>query len=97
MSAYIVGMIDIEDPERYALYQAGVVEALAPFDFEILSGDDCPEIIEGRQPANHLFIIRFKSSEDFHAFYASDAYRKIVEHRQASSTARTIMIMKGKE
>ena len=92
MSVYLVGQIDIEDPYRHALYQPGSVEAVSPYAVEILSTDGRPEIVDGVQPANHLFVIRSASGDKFRRFYRSERYHAVVEHRLAS-TAQSIMNM----
>lgn len=95
MAVYLVLAIDVADSETYKLYSNGALESLAGFNFEIVSGDDHPVVYEGSQPANHLSIIKFDSQEAFEEFYNSDAYRKVVPHRVASSDTKFIMLMKG--
>ena len=97
MTAYMLGAIDIHDPEGYAKYRTGTAAAMAAFDIEILSLDDQPDILEGVQPAGHLFLIKFRSVEDIHAFHKSELYHNIIHHRHASSTARYLMAMRGFE
>jgi uncharacterized protein (DUF1330 family) len=95
MSAYLVGAIDIHDPEEYALYQKGAAKALAPFNAELLSGDEHPKMFEGAQPAGHLFIVKFASIEQMDEFFASEAYSELIPVRHRSSTVRFIMGMRG--
>lgn len=96
MSVYLVGAIEVRDPEGYARYREGVAAALAPFEgLEMLSVDDHPEMIEGAQPANHLFLIRFRSAEQVRDFFASEPYQRVIAHRHGSSEARFLMTMRG--
>ena len=92
---FLVGAIDIHDPDEYAKYRDGVYEALAPFNVEVLSVDGQPEVLEGRQPGGHQFIIKFESSEAVHSFYNSANYRKIIDHRHRASETRFLMVMKS--
>ena len=95
MAAYLVGAVEIHDPKGYERYRDGVAAAIAPFDCEILSADAHPDVLEGAQPASHLFIVRFASVEECRAFYRSDAYRGIVGFRHAASNTPFLMIMRG--
>lgn len=95
MTAYLVGAIEIHDPEGYARYRQGVGAALAPYDVELVSADDAPQVLEGVAPASHLFVVRFASVADARAFYGSDAYQAIIGFRQGSSEARFLMIMRS--
>jgi uncharacterized protein (DUF1330 family) len=97
MAAYLIGAIDIEDLATYAEYRSGAFAALAGFDFEMISTDDMPDIIEGAKPAEHLFIVKFSSREELHKFYRSEAYQKAKAFRDRSSSTRFLMAMRGFE
>ena len=96
MAAYLVGAIEIDDPAGYARYRDGVGAVLAGYDgVELLTADGQPDMLEGAQPAGHLFVVRFRSMQQIQDFYRSDAYREIIGHRHGSSQARFLMAMRG--
>ncbi|MFN8204877.1 MAG: DUF1330 domain-containing protein [Solirubrobacteraceae bacterium] len=87
MSAYIVALIDIKDPERYAAYAE-------QFDFESFERDhggevlvvsDAPEDIEGAWQHGRLVVLRFPSAQDARDWYDSEAYRDVRVIRWAHS------------
>tara|TARA_B110001454_G_scaffold218389_1_gene246206 strand:+ start:515 stop:811 length:297 start_codon:yes stop_codon:yes gene_type:complete len=96
MSVYLVGAIDIHDPEVYARYQAAAAPILAQMSVvEVLSTDGDPIVFEGDRPAQHMFIIKFESEKDAQTFMESDAYASCIPLRRAASTTHFIMAMRG--
>ena len=95
MTAYLVGAINIDDPDEYLRYRDGAVAVLAGFDAEVLTADDTPDVIEGVAPAGHLFVVKFSSMERLKAFYESAEYQAIVGYRHRASKAVHIMAMRG--
>lgn len=92
---YLLVAVDIEDRDTYARYTAAGREALAGYEFELLSTDGSPTVYEGEQPANHLVIMRFASGAAFERFYRSDAYNRVAKpFRERSGATRFIMTMK---
>lgn len=95
-AVYLVGAINVDNHEGYDAYRRATGPLLMAMDgVEIISADDKPEIFEGRQPANHLFIVKFRDQGTLHNFYHSDAYTAIKRHRIDSSTARFLMGMRS--
>ena len=99
MSVYLVGAVDIHDAEGYERYRAGVPKAVAPYSdgVEILSADDNPLVLEGTQPANHLFISEFPSLEVLKEFYYSKAYQQVMQYRSSSAVTKFLMVMRGRD
>lgn len=95
MSVYMIGAVEVHDPEGYELYRANVPETISPYlgDVHFLSSDDHPLVREGAQPANHLFIHRFSSIEVLEEFYYSEAYQGVVHYRHESAATKYIMVM----
>ena len=95
MSAYLLGAVTIHDRAAYDVYQRAAAAALAPFAVEFLAVDPAPVMLEGEQPAEHLFVIRFESMDDARAFYASDAYRQARAIRHEASETLHLMLLRG--
>ena len=95
MSAYLLGAINIRDRDGYAAYQQAAAAALAPFTVEFLAVDPTPVMLEGEQPAGHLFVIRFATMAEAEAFYHSDAYRRARAIRLAAADTLHLMLLRG--
>ncbi len=95
MSAYLLGAINIRDRAAYDEYQRAAAAALAPFAVEFLAVDPAPVMLEGDQPAGHLFVIRFENMENAQAFYDSDAYRRARALRYGASETLHLMLLRG--
>ncbi len=95
MSAYLLGAVDIHDRDGYAAYQQAAAAALAPYPVEFLAVDPTPVMLEGDQPAGHLFVIRFASMADARAFYDSDAYRRARALRHDAAATLHLMLLRG--
>ncbi len=95
MSAYLLGAITIRDRAAYDQYQRAAAAALAPFAVEFLAVDPAPVMLEGEQPAGHLFVIRFASMNEARAFYDSDAYRRARAIRHGASQTLHLMLLRG--
>ena len=94
MSVYVVAHLDIRDREEYRKYEAGFMEIFQKYEGELLAVDEAPERIEGTWPWTRTVILRFPSAEAVHAWYDSEAYQALVQHRFHSSTGQ-IAILHG--
>lgn len=95
-AAYLLGAIDVYHHEGYEEYRSQTGLLLRGLDgVQILSADDLPVVLEGGQPADHLFVVRFETMELLLDFYHSAAYDAIKHHRTKSSATRFIMAMRG--
>lgn len=92
MTVYAMAFVDIKDREHYAKYEAGFMEALAPFGAEILAVDEDPNVLEGEAPKGRIVLIRFPSAEKLDAWYTSDAYQAILPFRKAASNGHVISV-----
>ncbi len=96
MAVYGIGVIDIHNREHYAGYEAGFMEALAPFDGQVLAVDEAPVAVEGDVPKGRIVLLQFPSAEKFDAWYKSDAYEAIKPMRLEASSG-TVMRINGFE
>jgi uncharacterized protein (DUF1330 family) len=88
MAVYLMGLIDIHDPETYQGYADG-------FDWEHFHGlggeclivDDAPEVIEGDWSHGRLVLLRFPSREVLQTWYDSEEYGRVRGIRWANATS----------
>ena len=91
---YLIARIDINDREGYSKYQAGFMEIFSQYDGKMLSVDEAPKLIEGEWPISRTVLIEFPSKESAMAWYESEAYQALAQHRFASSDGN-IVLLKG--
>ena len=95
MTVYLVGHIQINDPARYREYEAGFLDALAPFKGTILAADDAPGQVEGETQKGRVVILSFPDRKAQEDWYASDAYQTImaIRHEAADSQIVTVQAL----
>ncbi|MEM1278040.1 MAG: DUF1330 domain-containing protein [Pseudomonadota bacterium] len=89
---YVIGQMQITDPEQYDRYRVGVLATIEAHGGEFLVRGGPQEVIEGTPPGPRSVIIRFPSVQQAKAWYNSDDYQQIIPLRlTASSGALTIV------
>lgn len=96
MSVYIIARFKIHDRSEYDKYSAGFAEVFRKFDGKMLSVDEDPTVLAGEWDDTRSVIIEFPSKESALAWMTSDEYQAIAKHRNAGSTANSILV-KGLE
>jgi len=96
MTHYIIAQINILDRETYAKYEEGFMEVFAKYNGSLLAVDEEPKLLEGGWPYTRTVLISFPSEAHALAWYQSDEYQALAQHRFASSSAN-ISIIKGLE
>lgn len=96
MSVYIIARFKIHDRSEYDKYSAGFSEVFKKFDGKMLSVDEDPYVLAGVWDDTRSVIIEFPSKESALAWVNSDDYQAIAKHRDAGSTANSILV-KGLE
>lgn len=92
MSVYLIAQITIHDADRYAEYGAGFMEIFSKYDGTLLSVDEAPEVLEGSWNCTRTVLIEFPSKEQAMAWYRSDEYQALAQHRLAASDGDLVMI-----
>ena len=91
MSVYIIARFKIHNRSEYDRYSAGFAEVFQRFDGKMLSVDEDPTILAGQWDDTRSVIIEFPSKESALAWMTSDDYQAIAKHRDAGSTANSIL------
>ncbi len=92
MSVYLIAQINIADRERYSVYESGFMDIFAQFDGKLLSVDESPDILEGEYAFTRTVLIEFPSKTAADAWYGSEAYQALAQHRFAASEGNIVMI-----
>ena len=96
MSVYIIARFNIHDRSEYDQYSAGFQEVFKKVDGRMLSVDEDPLVLAGTWDDTRSVIIEFPSQQSALAWMNSDDYQAIAKHRDAGSTANSILV-KGLE
>jgi len=94
MSGYLVGHIEVTDPDAFEAYRAAVPAVVAKFGGRYLVRGGAVEVLEGEWPVPRLVILAFDSVEQARRFYDSPEYQNILPLRLATSRG-SIAIVEG--
>lgn len=92
MSVYMISELTISDPQEYSKYQDQFIGVFEKFDGKLLSVDDSPIVISGDWTASRSVLAEFPSMKAFKEWVMSEEYQNISKHREAASTAKTILV-----
>jgi len=92
MSVYFMASIRIHDPLEYKKYLDRSGEIFARYGGSYLAVDERPEVLEGSWEYGRAVLIQFDTQEDFEAWYHSDDYQEILQHRCTAADCDTILI-----
>lgn len=91
MSAYVIGLIDVHDPEGYPTYSQQVPATLEPYGGQFLVRGGQPEALEGAAPGR-VVVIAFPSAEQARAWYESEGYARIRPLRQQMASGQLVLV-----
>jgi uncharacterized protein (DUF1330 family) len=89
-AAYLVGDIEVTDPDRYSTYAAGVPETVALYGGKYLVRGVSGETLEGTWAPKRLVVLEFESMERAKAWYDSPEYADLKKIRQSASKGKLI-------
>lgn len=97
MSAYVIGDINVTDPETFAKYAGLVPASSGAFGGKYLvRGPDKCEPAEGDWNPKRFVLAEYKDVETIKAWYYSDEYKELTKLRQSASTG-SLLIAEGIE
>jgi uncharacterized protein (DUF1330 family) len=90
--AYFFFQVQINDAEGMKPYQEKVLATvLANHGTTVVAGGAI-ETREGSDPQGKIFIVRFDSTAQAHAWYDSPDYQAIIGHRHASAECNAFVL-----
>jgi len=92
MSVYFMASIRIHNEQEYQLYLDRSDEIFERFTGSYLAVDNTPEVLEGDWNYSRAVLIHFDRQEDFDAWYRSEEYQEVQQHRLFASECDTILI-----
>ena len=92
MTGYIVVMVDVKDPERYADYRKMVQPTLDAYGGRFLVRGGQVENLEGNWEPSRLVIIEFDSVERARDWWSSSEYAEAKQLRQQTTDTEMILV-----
>jgi uncharacterized protein (DUF1330 family) len=92
MAAYIIGEVEITDPDGYEEYRRLVPSSIAQYGGTFLARGGKVDVLEGDWEPKRLVILEFESAERARAWWASEEYRDAKQIRQRTATSRLIVV-----
>jgi uncharacterized protein (DUF1330 family) len=89
---YVIGQVDIKDPDAYARYRAKTPASVAEFGGRFLVRGGAVEALEGDPPLPRIVVLEFPSFEQAKAWYSSPGYQAIIGIRQGASVGRLFLV-----
>ena len=90
--AYLIGQITVTNPESYAVYSSQVPQTIEAFGGKYLVRGGHATQVEGKAQGDRNVVIEFPSREVAEAWYASDAYQAIIQHRTDNATGALTLV-----
>ncbi|MCH7842440.1 MAG: DUF1330 domain-containing protein [Chloroflexi bacterium] len=89
-AGYLIGDIEVTDPDTYAKYAAGVPDTVAAYGGIYLVRGVSGEVLEGSWTPKRLVVLEFESMERGKAWYNSPEYADLKKLRQSASKGNLI-------
>lgn len=89
---YVVGEINVTDPDAYKQYLKAVTPVVAHFGGKYLVRAGAIIPVEGEAPTGRVVIIEFSTLATAKAFEASPQYLEIAPLRQKASRSRLYLV-----
>src|SRR3954447_587666 len=92
MPAYVIGDIDVHDPDRYRDYAAGAPATVEQHGGRSVVRGGEPEAVEGDWPATRIVVLEFPDRAAARAWIDGEAYAPLREQRQAAAAAGFVLV-----
>ncbi len=85
MSAYLIGHITINNPEKWKIYVEGVQKSLIPFEAHVVFRGKRATVLTGEHPYQHTVVIKFPDQPTLQKWYHSDSYQALISVRDEAA------------
>ena len=91
-SAYVIGDVDVTDPQQYEEYKKLSTRAIQAHGVEVCARGGQVEVLEGDWQPRRLVILKFPSMEKARAFHESTEYEAAKKARQGAAVMRMVVV-----
>lgn len=95
MSAYVLAMMDIHDPQTYREYTSRTPETVKRYGGKFLTRGEPVTTIEGEEYAHRMVLLEFPSAQHVQDWFADPDYQEAMTYRHASSTMLRLLMQEG--
>lgn len=92
MSAYVIAMIDVTDPEGYEMYKDMVPITIAQYGGRYLARGGRSDVLEGETASNRFVVLEFESFERAQEWWSSSEYEAVKPHRTKNATSSIVLV-----
>ncbi len=92
MAAYVIGEVEISDPQAYQEYAKGVPGTIAQYGGKYLVRGGAVEAKEGGWSPKRVVILEFASMDQARRWYQSPEYAPLLAIRHRAAKARIIFV-----
>ena len=92
MTAYVIGEIDVDDPDGYRPYFEKAPATVLHHGGRYLVKAGRTEALEGDPPRSRVVVLAFDDMQAALDWYHSDEYQAVAPARQASATTRVFIV-----
>ena len=92
MSAYVIGEVEIDDPQTYQEYAKGVPATIAQYGGRYLVRGGAVDGKEGGWSPKRLVVLEFPSMVQARAWYASPEYAPLLAIRQKAARTKLLIV-----
>lgn len=85
MTAYAIGQITINDPEKWAEYRHQLPETLRPWGAEVVLRGKQARVLNGQKRNTDTVVIRFPDLDSVMNWHESSEYQALVPLRDAAA------------
>jgi len=95
MPAYVVSMMNINDPELYRQYTDRTPAIVKKYGGKFLTRGEAFTCVEGQQYDGRLVLLEFPSKANVEAWFNDPEYQEAMAFRHASSTMNYLLLQEG--
>lgn len=92
MSVYLIGELEITDPDTFRRYQEAVPELIAAHGGRYLVRGGAAQVLEGDWDPQRLVVLEFPNRDAAHAFWDGDDYARIAPWRREASVSKVVLV-----
>ena len=92
MPAYVVALIQVDDPHLYRRYAEATPPIVARHRGRFLARGGEVAVLEGEPYPDRLVILEFPATPQAQAWFADPEYQAVAELRRAASNTRFLLI-----
>jgi len=95
MAAYLIAIVNVTDPDRYAEYKKLSPGAIAAYGGKFIARGGPVVSLEGPEPAGRVVVVEFPSLEQAEKCYRSPEYAAAKAKREGAAEAQFFVVDGG--